>query len=297
MLPFHVLDVFTRRAYAGNPLAVVLQAGGLSDSQMQAIAREFNLSETIFVRPPADPAHTVAVRIFTPQAELPFAGHPTIGCAILLADRATDAGTADTVITFEQAAGLVAVTVTRTDGATVAELTAPVIPHPHPGLAEPERIAAALGLPLAALDLPGHRPGFFAGGPAFLFVPLVNATALAMARPHEPHWSALVQPVPTGAAYLYTPGNGTDWQARLFAPGSGIAEDPATGSATAILAAQLLACNALPDGTSRHTILQGAEMGRPSDLLMTADVAGGRLMAVRVAGSAVRIAEGRIAPP
>jgi len=297
MLPYHLMDVFTARAYAGNQLAVVLQAGGLNDSQMQAMAREFNLSETIFVRPPADPAHTAAVRIFLPQAEIAFAGHPTIGCAILLAELAHGPGDWDCTITLEELAGLVAVTVQRRAGLTTAELTAPVLPQRHPGAADRGLIAAALDLPLAALALPGHIPGCFTGGPAFIYVPVADMAALARARPMEPMWSALVAIAGANMAYVYTPGQDCDWQARLFSPGSGVPEDPATGSATAIFAAQLLACGHLPEGTSRFTLRQGVEMGRPSALQMSADVAQGRLTAVRVAGAAVRVAEGRITPP
>ncbi len=293
MLTFHTLDVFTDTAFAGNPLAVVLNADALSRAQMQTIAREFNLSETIFVQTPRDPAHSARVRIFFPTAEIPFAGHPTIGCAILLA---TEAQTGDfqTTITLEEEAGLVPVTVTR-KGATVnAEFTAPRLPVRHPGRADPALIAAALGLPADAIG--PHVPAIWQGGPAFLYVPLRSAQALATARPTEPHWSTLMAAANVDSAYLYTPGVAQDFRARMFSPTAGIFEDPATGSATAILAAQLHASGLVPPGTSRFTLLQGAEMGRPSHLTLTID-ATDQPTAIRIAGTAVPISEGRIRVP
>ncbi|MEZ5796835.1 MAG: PhzF family phenazine biosynthesis protein [Paracoccaceae bacterium] len=295
-LPFHTLDVFTDRPFAGNPLAVVLEAGALTPAQMQTIAREFNLSETIFVQPPADPAHTARVRIFFPTAEIPFAGHPTIGCAILLADRA-HRGDFETLITLEEEAGLVPVTVRRQAGQITAELTAPVTPFVRDPAPAADRIAAALDL--AAEDIGPHRPGLCQGGPAFLYAPVVSLAALARARPVEPAWSRLMQDHGVDSLYLYTatPGAGQDYRARMFSPTAGIPEDPATGSATAILAAQLLANGALADGTTTLQLMQGVEMGRPSRLRLSADVAQGRLQAVRIAGTAVALSQGRIRLP
>lgn len=168
MLPFHTLDVFTTTPYTGNPLAVVLEAGPLTTAQMQTMAAEFNLSETIFVRPPRHPVHTAEVRIFFPTAEIPFAGHPTIGCAVLLAEIAHGSGDWAALITLEEQAGLVPVSVTRRNGITTAELTAPVIPHAHPGTAPAPLLAAALGLQQADIGFGKHTPGIWAGGPAFV---------------------------------------------------------------------------------------------------------------------------------
>lgn len=298
MLDYRILDVFTDRPFAGNPLAVVLEAGDLTCAQMQTIAREFNLSETIFVRPPLDPGHSASVRIFLPQAEIAFAGHPTIGCAILLAETAMGPGDWETEVTLEEVAGLVPVRVVRRAGATAAEFAAPVIPAPvAASLPDPGRIAAALGLPADAIGLPGHAPGVFAGGPSFLFVPVADPEALAAARPQEPAFAALTAQAGTEKVYLYAPGHGADWQARMFAPAAGVPEDPATGSATAILAAALRAAGALPEGDSTFTLAQGVEMGRPSRLTLRVRVAGGALAAVHVGGSAVPVARGRIALP
>ena len=294
MIAFHTLDVFTETPFVGNPLAVVLGADALTTAQMQTIAREFNLSETIFVMAPRDPAHTARVRIFFPTAEIPFAGHPTIGCAILLAEEAHQ-GDFATTITLEEEAGLVPVTVSRQGGRIVAELTAPVVPYPAGGTPDLALLAAALDL--APGDIGPHAPGVHEGGPRFLYAPLASLEALARARVVEPHWSRLIAAHGVDSVYLYAKGAHCDYRARMYSPTAGIPEDPATGSASAILAAQLLANGAVPDGTTRLTLHQGVEMGRPSVLRLTIEAAGGALTAVRIAGSAVRIGEGRLTPP
>lgn len=296
-LPFFTYDVFTSRPYAGNPLAIVEAADALSTEQMQTIAREFNLSETIFIRKPQDPANTASVRIFFPTAEIPFAGHPTVGCAIHLAQKKYKEGCSfETTIRLEEVAGLVPVKVSRIGDVPRAQFTAPVTPFavdvPPPSA---EAIAAALGLSASDIGFDGHRPGVFKGGPAFLYVPLNSRNALARARVIEPHWSMLFGPLGTRMAYMYARGGEgaeTSYRARAYAPLDGIPEDPATGSATAILAAQLLTAENLPDGTHRWRLEQGYEMGRPSDLWLEADVAGAKLVAVRVAGQAVQIMSG-----
>ena len=164
MLEFHTLDVFTTQPFAGNPLAVVLGAEGMTPGQMQAIAREFALSETIFVAPADDPAHAARVRIFTPTSELPFAGHPTIGCAVLLAGLRAGEGDFDATLVLEEAAGLVPVTVSRRGAVTEAEFTAPVIPHAAPGAAPPALVAQALDLEPDDLGFGHHRIGLWQGG-------------------------------------------------------------------------------------------------------------------------------------
>ncbi|AHM02665.1 Phenazine biosynthesis protein PhzF like type [Roseibacterium elongatum DSM 19469] len=294
MLSYHIHDVFTDAPFAGNPLAIVEGADGLSTAQMQTLARQFNLSETIFVQTPDDPAHTAKVRIFTPGAEIPFAGHPTIGCALHLA------GGQNGTITLEERAGLVPVAIT--ENGTLAEFTAPRIPAPIGTAPDAATIAAAIGL---APDRIGpHAPGAFEGGPAFLYAQLTDLAALAAASPCQPGWAAMMRAAgidDTGRSavglYLYAPGEGCDWQARMFAPDDGIPEDPATGSATALLAGQLLANGALPEGTTTLHLRQGVEMGRPSSLRLAADVAGRTLSAIRVAGAAVPVATGKIRLP
>lgn len=260
MLTFHTCDVFTDRAFAGNPLAIVLGADDLSVTQMQTIAREFNLSETIFVRRPANPAHTARVRIFFPTAEIPFAGHPTIGCAIHLATAEAGPGDFLAQITLEEEAGLVPVQVWRRGAETRAEFTAPVVPHgvaDAPDLAAalaPDRLSDALGLDPADIGFGKHRPGLWQGGPRFLYAPMASLAVLSRARPSQPIWSEQMQAAGVDSIYLYTPGEGCDYRARMFSPTAGIPEDPATGSASAILAAQLLASDALAPGATRLTL-------------------------------------------
>jgi trans-2,3-dihydro-3-hydroxyanthranilate isomerase len=294
MIEFHTLDVFTDTPFAGNPLAVVLGADALTTAQMQTIAREFNLSETIFVQAPQNPAHTARVRIFFPTAEIPFAGHPTIGCAILLAETAHN-GDFTATITLEEEAGLVPVTVSRTGGQITAELTAPVTPYPAGDTPSPALIAAALGL--SPDDIGPHSPGTHEGGPRFLYAPVRSLAALSRARPIEPFWSQIMAAAGVDSAYLYTPGTDCDYRARMFSPTAGIPEDPATGSATALLASQLLVQGTLPEGTTTLHLQQGVEMGRPSLLRLSIDVTQGALQAVRIAGSAVRIGQGQVRRP
>ncbi len=298
MRPFRILDVFTDRPFAGNPLAVVTDAAGLTARQMQTLARQFNLSETIFVLPPADRAHAAAVRIFLPSAEIAFAGHPIVGCAVHLAETRLPPGADAATLVLGAAAGAVPVRLWRDGGRWTAELTAPVVPRPHPGAADPAQVAAALGLDPAAVGFGAHRPGSFSGGPAFLYVPVADLAALARAAPREPRWSALMAAAGgvTGA-FLYTPAGDGALRARFFAPHAGVPEDPATGSAACILAAQLRAAGALPAGTTRIAIDQGVEMGRPARLALTIEATADAIVAVRVAGGAVPVAEGRIATP
>ncbi|MEM7722145.1 MAG: PhzF family phenazine biosynthesis protein [Pseudomonadota bacterium] len=290
MLRYHVYDVFTDTPFTGNPLAIVEGADDLTTAQMQTIARQFNLSETIFVQTPDDPAHTAKVRIFFPTAEIPFAGHPTIGCAIHLASDTKN------VITLEEVAGLVPVTIASNGPVPLAEFVAPKLPVPVGTPPSKSDLAAAVGL--AKPDLGPHDTGVFEGGPTFIYAQLSNLDALARAAVQQPAFSDLAKACGVSEAlYLYAPTGENSYQARMFDPHAGIPEDPATGSATAILSAQLLANGALREGTTEITLAQGVEMGRPSALRLTTEVANGTLTEIRVAGSAVPIATGEIRVP
>jgi trans-2,3-dihydro-3-hydroxyanthranilate isomerase len=268
---------------------------------MQRVAREFNLAETIFVMAPADRANTARVRIFTPMSEMPFAGHPTVGCAIFLAEERSKPGCSfETEIRLEENAGLVPVKVTRIADATRAMFTAPVNPAAS-RIAPPTAEAAARALDLEPADIgfKTHRPGIFIGGPTFVFLPIASRAALARARPIEPYWSQMISAAgpEVDCAYLYTPGGDhpdTDYRARMFAPAAGIPEDPATGAATALLAGQLTSSQRFGEGTHRFRLEQGHEMGRPSDLVMEMEILDQRLTAVRVGGSAVRVSQGKL---
>lgn len=299
-LSFHTLDVFTNRRFAGNPLAVVHDADHLSTDEMQTITREFNLSETTFVMKPEDPANTAKVRIFFPGGEMPFAGHPTIGTAILLASLRNKATcNFETTIRLELKAGLTPVRVTRIADRVSAKLKAPrlpsLAPQDTPAVAD---IARALGIEASEIGFDAHKPMLTRGAIGFLCVPLASRAVLKKARIIEPHWSNILAAAhDLDAAYIYTRGGDdakTDFRARMYSPTGGIPEDPATGSATVQMAAQLLAAEGLKDGSHSWRFEQGYEMGRPSDLLLEADVKQGQLSEVRLAGSAVQMMQGDI---
>jgi trans-2,3-dihydro-3-hydroxyanthranilate isomerase len=299
-LKFFTLDVFTDRKFGGNPLAVVMSADKLSTEQMQTICREFNLSETTFVLAPDNPAHTAKVRIFFPGGEMPFAGHPTLGTAALLAELKQKPGCSfETSITLELKAGLTPVRITRIADRLSGVFTAPVIPfHAEVKLPSVDETAQALNLRADDIGFDGHRIASLEGGPRFFYVPVNSRHALEKSQVREPYWSDLIRPMDgVDAAYIYTRGGDapdTQFRARMYAPTGGVPEDPATGSATALLAAQLLTAEQLSDGVQSWKLEQGYEMGRPSDLKLEADVSGGKLMAVRVGGSVVRMTEGEM---
>jgi trans-2,3-dihydro-3-hydroxyanthranilate isomerase len=296
---FHTLDVFTTRRFGGNPLAVVLDADGLTTEEMQTVTREFNLSETVFVMKPEDPSHTARIRIFFPGGEMPFAGHPTVGTAILLAELKNKPGcNFETLITLEENAGLVPVKVTRIADAARAMFTAPIVPFAVDlPLPDKETVGRALMLDPGAIGFDGHQSGLYQGGPRCFYVPVKSREALANSKVIEPHWSSMIAKLGVDMAYLYTRGGHnpkSSFRSRMYAPTGGIPEDPATGAATAILAAQMLRAENLQPGTHVYELEQGYEMGRPSDLHLEIDVAGDALSAVRVAGSAVRVSQGSI---
>jgi trans-2,3-dihydro-3-hydroxyanthranilate isomerase len=297
-LEFHTLDVFTTKKFGGNPLAVVLGADHLSTEQMQTITREFNLSETTFVMTPDDPKHTAKVRIFFPGGEMPFAGHPTLGTAALLAELKQKPGCSfESKITLELKAGLTPVTITRIADRVSGIFTAPIVPFHVPiELPSVEETARALNLETSEIGFDGHAIASLEGGPRFFYVPVKTRAALEKSQVREPYWSTLIKPLGgVDAAYVYTRGGDhkdTSFRARMYSPTGGIPEDPATGSATALLTAQLLTAEKLKDGTHRWQLEQGYEMGRPSDLRLEADVTANKLTAVRVGGSAVRMMSG-----
>ncbi|MEP6828506.1 MAG: PhzF family phenazine biosynthesis protein [Aestuariivirga sp.] len=300
-LTFHTLDVFTHRKFSGNPLAVVLGADHLSTEQMQTITKEFNLSETTFVMKPDNPANTAKARIFFPGGEMPFAGHPTLGTAILLAAmKSKPSCNFETEIRLELKAGLTPVRVTRIADRVHGVVTAPVVPfHVDVQLPSVADTARALNLNPTDIGFDGHQIASLEGGPRFFYVPVKSRAALAKSQVREPFWSALVKPMGNSvdAAYLYTRGGdgpNASFRARMYSPTGGIPEDPATGSATALLAAQLLRAEKLSDGTHHWQLEQGYEMGRPSDLHLEADVKDAKLTAVRIGGGAIQLMSGEI---
>ncbi len=299
-LAFHTVDVFTDRMFGGNPLAVVLGAEGLDAARMQAIAREFNYSETTFVLPPADSAHHARVRIFTPGRELPFAGHPNVGTAFVLATE--HVGPLPESLLLEEAAGLVPVRLLRDEGRVVgAELTAPAPFRQEPSPASPDAIAACLSLRPDDLRTDRHAPVVVSVGLAFLAVELASRRALAAARA-QPGLGPLLVAAGVGGLYLYTgdrtaEGAGTDLQARMFAPHDGIPEDPATGSATAAVGALQAALLPAADASLSLVVGQGVDMGRPSRLEVRAEKRGGVVATAHVGGRCVSVMTGSLRDP
>lgn len=293
---YFTLDVFTDRALAGNPLAVVLDSHGLSDTAMQCIAREFNLSETVFVLPPDDPHQRAKLRIFTPGRELPFAGHPTVGTAVLLG--CIDHGKHHGVCAFglEETVGLVACAVEVSgEGRGTATFTLPRLPEEVGHAAPKEALAEALGLRPADIGLPGHTSSVFSAGVPFTFIPVGSAEAIARARPNLQAWSVMEKG--HSSVFLYTSevsDAGSTWHARMFAPEMGIGEDPATGGAAAAFTGVIMKFEAPRDGEHSFVVEQGYEMGRPSKITLGMSIEKSALVRATIGGGAVVVSEGSL---
>jgi trans-2,3-dihydro-3-hydroxyanthranilate isomerase len=294
-LKFATYDVFTDTLFAGNPLAVVFDADALSDAQMQTVAREFNLSETIFIRAPADTRHSVSVRIFTPAKELPFAGHPTIGGAIAVAEAQHGRAEArDLLLVLEEKVGPVRCGVKiATEGASFAEFTAPKLSAPAGADPSLETAAHAIGLAASDIGFGAHTPSIFSAGVTFAMIPVADITTLGRVTPH----ADLAGLLGVTECYIYTRAERDAphaFRARMFAPAFGITEDPATGSAAAAFAGVLARFEGLTDGWHTLPILQGVEMGRPSLIGLEVNIEARALAGARIAGKAVKIMEGVI---
>jgi trans-2,3-dihydro-3-hydroxyanthranilate isomerase len=298
---FHTLDVFTHQIFGGNPLAVLPDARGLTATRMQAIAREFNLSETVFVLPAEHPAHTRRLRIFTPAAELPFAGHPTLGTAWLLAALGVvPLQEPATPLVFEEGVGPVAVEIAVENGQpTFARLTAARWPEGGPAPPEPAQLAELLSLTVADLAGGDWQPEAWSCGVPFLCVPLRDRAALARARLRQDRWEATLADcwAPQVYPFCRDPADPALFHVRMFAPALGVAEDPATGAAAAAFAGYLTGRAGEIAGTRRWTLSQGVDMGRPSTLTVEADLVAGQPRAVRVGGTAVQVSAGELEIP
>ena len=293
---FVVLDVFTDRALSGNPLAVVLDAEGLDGNQMQAITREFNLSETVFVTKPLDEDNRARLRIFTVNHELPFAGHPTVGAAVLLAIR--DGVETSTDFVLEEGVGPVSCHVNvKSERFGNATFSVPRMPEilADEGTISVEACAQALGLDKSDIGFDGYVPVVASAGVPFVCVPLASRSALARISPSA---GKLIGTFGGEADSVYVfcrdeEGEG-DFRARMFGANMGIDEDPAAGSAAAALAAVLMTGEKPSAGFHPYDILQGVEMGRPSLVRLGLEVAGGELTGVTIGGGAVIVSEGVI---
>jgi trans-2,3-dihydro-3-hydroxyanthranilate isomerase len=284
-VPFQTVDVFTDRKFGGNPLAVIPDAQGLASAQMQSIAAEFNLAETTFVLPPKDPANTAHVRIFTPKSEMPFAGHPNVGTAFVLARL----GRPGDRFVFEETAGLVPLDLTRENGAVVSARLAAPQPLKLGETVSAELVAQATGLQPS--DIVGE-PIIASTGNNFLFAELRSREALKRAsynievfRKHLP-----MERIVGVHLYVTEP----EIQSRMFAPLFGVPEDPATGSANITLIGLLALRDPKPDVIFSRTIGQGVDMGRPSVIEATAEKKGGKVVATYIGGRCVPMLNGTI---
>ncbi|MFC5756928.1 MULTISPECIES: PhzF family phenazine biosynthesis protein [unclassified Rhizobium] len=299
-LSYSVYDVFTDTKLAGNPLAVIFDGEGLEDEAMQAIARETNLSETVFVQPADNPAYTARIRIFTPGRELPFAGHPTVGTAIALAERAHGAARLDLVSVLEENVGPVRCAVRLREGeASFAEFDLPRKSQQISLPLDKAGIADALSLKTTEIGFENHVPSIWSAGVPFLMVPVHDVGAAERLEFDPQLWEKTV-PFVDGAlasAYIYCRGgvnHVAKFHARMFASGMGISEDPATGSAAAALSGAINHFDRLTDGHHPVLIEQGVEMGRPSFIHLHMDIEGGAISNARIGGQAVRIASGTL---
>lgn len=297
---YRTVDVFSDRMFGGNPLAVVLDAAGLSTEQMQAIAAEFNYAETTFVLPPLDPAHAAQVRIFTPRSEVPFAGHPNVGTAFVLAHERLAAGaTLPEKFEFEEGAGLVPVRLLRADErVTGAELQSPR-PLTRGAPVALADAAACLSLPATSVHDQAHAPAVVSVGLPFLVAELTHRDELARARPDAAAHERLLPALGVDAIYAYV--RAADdrsgervLHARMFAPLDGIPEDPATGSATAATLSLLTELDPAPDFERRWRVHQGDDMGRPSVMLGVTGKRAGQQLPVRLGGSCAPVMSGVI---
>jgi trans-2,3-dihydro-3-hydroxyanthranilate isomerase len=296
-LSFYTLDVFTDTLFGGNPLAVVFGAESLGADRMQAVAAEFNLSETVFVLPPVRHTSTRRIRIFTPRAELPFAGHPTIGTAWLLAALG-EYETADNGprVILEEAVGDVEVTVKMSaDQPVAATMTVPVTPARLSFSHEATQLAPMLALEPGDFR-PDYEPCIYSCGTPFVFVCLNSADAVRCAQMRVEVSERLLAGAEANMVFVFafeTESPHAQIHARMFAPAMGVPEDPATGGAVSALAGLLAARH--QDGKRVWVVEQGIEMGRPSYLTLEYECRDGQAHPVRVGGSCVRVSKGTLA--
>jgi trans-2,3-dihydro-3-hydroxyanthranilate isomerase len=287
-LNYVLLDVFTTERLKGNPLAVVLNADPLTDDEMQAIAGEFNLSETVFIKRPDSVKHTAAVRIFTPTVELPFAGHPTVGAAVVLGIQ-----TRSSAVRIEERVGLITCIMEKLEKSTGhARFGLPQIPAEAGKAPDVTRIAGTLGIEPEDVGCGIYHPAVYSAGVLYYLVPVKNAAVLKRVRPERRGWGE-VYPLGHGAVYVFTQTPeeaGVDLAARMFAPDLGQGEDPATGSAAAALIG-LLAKHAVA-GQTEYVLRQGYEMNRPSRIEIQFRKTGDELTHGGIGGHAVIVGEG-----
>lgn len=295
---FAILDVFAETKLSGNPLGVVYDSDGLDTVAMQAIAAEFGFSETVFLSPPKDARHSAAVRIFTPQSELPFAGHPTVGSAIAVArEMGIDQGGQGTVL-LEENVGPVRCDVRFSEGVAFAEFDLPVIAERSVPPGDTEKVALALGLEPDEIGFESHVLSSFNAGLPYELVPVKNLDIAARAKPNITYWHDAFGSHIHNSTYVYCRDcvdHDNHFHARMFAPDVGIPEDPATGSAVASLAGAIALFDDLTDGSHTIRIEQGVEMGRPSLIQLKIDMDKGAMTGGRIGGLVEVFATGELA--
>ena len=295
---YHTADVFTDTAFGGNQLAVIPDARGLSSEDMQAITREFNYSESTFVLPAEREGNTRRVRIFVPGKEIPFAGHPTVGTAFVLAATGEIELTGDeTRIIFEEGVGDVPVTIFAKNGKPVsAQLTTAMVPESRRVDVDPKAVAETVSLDVSDLKITdGDAIEAWSCGLPYLCIPLRTHEALKRARIREDVWERNLKGLWAAEPYIfYADPNGAEYRVRMFAPAVGVTEDPATGSAAAAFAGYVASRSPRADATLRFTVYQGAELGRPSRLDVEVDTSSSGVTAVRVAGACVLVTSGTL---
>lgn len=296
---FVTADVFTEKAFGGNQLAVIPDATGIPEELLLPITREFNFSETAFCYPPADASHTRRVRIFTPGAEVPFAGHPTIGTAhVLVATGAVRAAGAVAELVLEEGVGPVRVAVHLERGVPIfAQLSVAKLPEIGPPPPSRGVLAEMLSLERGDVVFGTLTPQAISCGLPFLIVPVRDVDAVSRARVRIERWESTLRSYWAPDIMVFAPdaqGGQAHYRARVFVPGFSVPEDPATGSANACLAGFLAARSPERDATLAWTVDQGIEMGRPSHLQIEAVKAAGLITAIRVGGSSVIVTEGTI---
>lgn len=297
---YYTLDVFTDRAFTGNQLAVFPDASGIPAELMQPIAREFNYSETVFVLPPENPAHARRLRIFTPGAELPFAGHPTIGTSHLLAmTGAVPVSEGDNAFVLEEGVGAIRIRVQVREGRVqFAQLSTARVPERLDRAVDAQTVAAALSLSAEDVLDDEVGPAVFSCGVPFLCARLRDVGAVGRARLDQSAWDGGLARRGINEIFFFSDRGGpSELRARMFAPGFGIAEDPATGGAVAALAGYLVEQQKPAPGVAKWAVEQGVEMGRPSMLYLEADVTAEGITSVRVGGQSVIVMEGLIEIP
>ena len=298
---FYTADVFSQAIFGGNPLAIFPQASGLHTQQMQKIAAEFNLSETVFVLPPETSSGTRYLRIFTPTQELPFAGHPTIGAAYVLAAIGEIPFEIPTqIIIFEEEVGNVPVVIYSEASKPVkTELSITQAPEWTADCPDIMHIANILSLDPGDIGQNNWVPEALSCGIPYLFVPLKDHQTVSRIRFNQELWQKIVANTWASSLYVFSSvhSDNSDFHARMFAPGLGITEDPATGSAAAAFVGYLARRLSADSGQWHWRIEQGIEMGRPSLLEIRLEKQGGNITTIGVGGASVLVSEGMMEVP